>query len=126
MRNKKFWVWLVLGAFFVTYTGAVQAYTNDDYKVIKNAVKKSKAKNSDVMYFRILVKDAKTEKTKVRIRLPLSLIEFFVDTLDENVSISRYGKKINFKTVMQLIRENGPQTLIEVTEEDHIVKIWIE
>ncbi len=124
--SKKFWVFFIIGAFLITFAGSVYAETNDDYKVIKNAIKGSKVKNSGVLYFRVSVKDTKTNRTRVKIRLPLNLIEFLLDSLDENLSIHKSGKKINFKTVLQLLKTNGPQTLIEVAEEESTVKIWIE
>jgi hypothetical protein len=126
MKNKKDRVLIILSAFLIFSAGLVAADSNDDYRVIKNAIKKTQAKSSSVLYFRILVKDSRTGKKKVRIKLPLNLIEFFIDKLDDDISIRRYGKKIDFKTVLQLLKKNGPQTLVEVTEEDHIVKLWIE
>ena len=125
MENAKWRVIILLSALLIIFSGAAGADSNDDYRVIKNAIKKTEVKSSGVLYFRILVKDNRTEKTKVKIKLPLNLIEFFIDTLDDDISISRYGKKIDFKTVVQLLKKNGPQTLVEVTEEDHTVKIWI-
>ena len=124
--NKKFWVFFIIGAFLITFAGSVYAEANDDYKVIKNAIKRSKVKSSGVLYFRVHVKDTKTNRTRVKIRLPLNLIEFLFDSLDENLCIHKSGKKINFKTVLQLLKKNGPQALIEVAEEESTVKIWIE
>ena len=70
----------------------------------------------------------KTQKARVKVRIPVRIVtEFMSMCPDEMVNINGH-KKINFRQVLQLIKETGTSTLIEIedTEENAYVKIWIE
>jgi len=97
----------------------------EDYKVIRKAVKGKKT-GGEVTWFRIEVTDKKTKKSKVKIKIPVSLVELLSDCVPEDLDID--GKKCNIdvKKIMKELKKHGPMTLIEVDEEDVMVKIWLE
>lgn len=98
--------------------------SSEDYKVIKNAVK-GKKKSGDIAWFRIEVTDKKTKKAKVKIRIPIGLIDLLADC-DKDIKIDQGKCKINLKKIIEELKKNGPMTLIEVDDEDGYVRIWFE
>ena len=98
--------------------------SSEDYKVIKNAVK-GKKKSGDISWFRIEVTDKKTRKTKVKIRIPIGLVDLLSDC-DKDIKIDDGKCKINLKKILEELKKNGPMTLIEVDDDDGYVRIWFE
>jgi hypothetical protein len=96
----------------------------EDYKVIKRAVKNKKT-TDEVKWFRIEVTDKKAKKTKVKIRIPFSLVEMFADCEKEAIDL-KDKCKISLKTILKELKKNGPMTLIEVECDKELVKIWFE
>jgi hypothetical protein len=98
--------------------------SSEDYKVIKNAVK-GKKKSGDTAWFRIEVTDKKTRKTKVKIRIPIGLVELLADC-DKDIKIDDGKCKINLKKIIEELKKSGPMTLIEIDDDDGYVRIWFE
>ena len=96
----------------------------EDYKVIKRAVKNKKTTDK-VTWFRLEVVDKKAKKTKVKIRIPFSLVEMFADCEKDAMGIESKCK-ISLKTILKELKKNGPTTLIEAECDDGLVKIWFE
>jgi len=111
-------------ALFVTAT--LPAFASaEEYRVVKNAVKNKKS-NGDVTWFKLEVKDKTANKIKVKIKIPLSLVEMFSDC-EKKEKINIAGKcDINLKKILHELKKNGPMTLIEVDDEDELVRIWFE
>ena len=96
----------------------------EDYKVIKRAVK-NKKNTGEVTWFRLEVTDKTAKKTKVKIRIPLSLVELFADCEKEAIDLKNKCK-ISLKTILKELKKNGPMTLIEAECDKELVKIWFE
>ena len=96
----------------------------EDYKVIKRAVKNKKS-TDEVTWFRLEVTDKAAKKTKVKIRIPLSLVEMFADCEKEAIDL-KDKCKISLKTILKELKKNGPMTLIEAECDKELVKIWFE
>jgi hypothetical protein len=100
------------------------AADSDDYKVIKNAVKGKKG--SDIHWFKLSVYDKKAKKTKVKITVPFALVEMLSECKDDKLNI-KDECDIDLKKVIEILKKNGPMTLVEVEDEDDcLVKIWFE
>ncbi|MCK4765203.1 MAG: hypothetical protein KAW12_23590 [Candidatus Aminicenantes bacterium] len=117
---------LVLVIFVIStlLVGTLPAYGDsaDDYKVIKNAVKKKVSK--DVTFIRIEVTEKGKKKEKVKIKLPLSLVELLADCTKEKIDIDNC--KFDLKKILAELKKSGPTTLVEIENEDGNVKIWLE
>jgi hypothetical protein len=96
----------------------------EDYKVIKRAVKNKKT-TDEVTWFRLEVTDKADKKTKVKIRIPLSLVELFADCEKEAIDL-KDKCKISLKTILRELKKHGPMTLIEAECDKELVKIWFE
>lgn len=111
--------------FLLMFIGAdLTGNSADDYKVIKKAVK-SKKISKDVTYFKILVKDNVNKKEKVRITLPITLVEMISECSDDSFKIGNRCR-IDLKTILKELKKMGPHCLIEVNEGDETIKIWFE
>jgi hypothetical protein len=119
-KSKWFVVVIVLVAFMAAMAAPVEAGAEKDYKVIKKA-KKSKG---DLNYFKILVTDNKTKKIKVKLTLPISLLDFVADHTDGDVKFDDCS--IDVKKFLKQLKKDGETSLIEVYEDDETVKIWVE
>ena len=105
------------------------AGTQNDFQAVKKAVKENPAYESgkDVKWFKVLVTDARTNKDKVRITLPISVVELFVRCAEnKHVRMNRHDLDIDIGDLFAELKKLGPMALIEVFEDDEIVKVWLE
>jgi len=118
---------LILTGFFSA--GLVFADSDDDLQAVKKAVKDNPQYDpgKEAKWFKVLVTDAQTKKDKVKITLPISLVELFMKCADnKNLRIDRDEYDIDLKELFAELKKVGPMALIEVYEDDEIVKIWLE
>lgn len=76
------------------------------------------------------------KKVVVRINLPLAFGELLLDSLDENYRNmiqqkiqQEHGaefKMPDFKKLLEAIKTGGPQTLVEIDNDEDSIKVWIE
>ena len=84
-------VYLVVFLFGFVVSAGLFAEAADDYKVIKNAVKSpesSRAGQKSVQWFKILVVGKDGDHEKVKITLPVSLVEMMMNACPENPKLS--------------------------------------
>lgn len=101
----------------------------NDFQAVKKAVKENPVYDSgkEVKWFKVLVTDAKTNKDKVRITLPISLVEVFVRCAEnKHVRMNRQDLDIDIGELFAELKKLGPMALIEVYEDDAIIKVWLE
>ncbi|MBD3412936.1 MAG: hypothetical protein GF421_00700 [Candidatus Aminicenantes bacterium] len=120
---------LVLLVFAFSLVPAHFAVANDnDLQAIKKAVKENpKVKpGQEVKWFKVLITDTKTDKAKVRITLPISLIELILDAEHDRFDIDRDEYDVDIKEIFAELKKAGPMAIIEVYEDDEIIKVWFE
>ncbi len=113
---------LALGSF-------VRAEGHDDIQAIKKAVKENPnyEPGKEAQWFKVLVTDNKAGKDKIRITLPLSLVEAFVKCADDDHLKLDHGKTdIDFGQLLVELKKVGPMAIVEIFEEDQTVKVWLE
>lgn len=118
---------LIMMGFFSA--GTIFADNDDDIQAIKKAVKENPQYDpgKEAKWFKVLVTDTQTKKDKVKITLPISLVELFMKCADnKNLRIDRDEYDIDLKELFAELKKVGPMALIEVYEDDEIVKIWLE
>lgn len=120
---------LVILAITFLFTTFLLAERDIDIQTIKKAVKQNPAYQSgkEVKWFKVLITDNRTEREKVRITLPISLVEIFIKCADDrHLRINRQECDVNLKEVFKELKKLGPMALIEIYEEDETVKILLE
>ncbi len=128
MRKTSIIAAVILGVVISACAGFA-ADDKHDFKVIQQAVKQNAPAGpaQEVKWFKILVMDTKNNKEKVRVTLPIALIEAVLNCSGDKPFLkdSSCGD-IDFKAVLAELRKAGPMALVEVNEEDELVKIWLE
>ena len=117
---------LLLAAFAAQGLFATAA---DDYKVIKNAVKTPeppRAGHKGVQWFKILVVGRDGNHEKVKITLPISLMELMINSCPEKKFNIDHGCQIDIQRVWNDLKAAGPMALVEVEDRGETVKIWLE
>lgn len=98
-------------------------------QAIKKAVKENPKYNagSEVKWFKVLITDTRTKKDKVKITLPISLIELIAKHSNEkNLKVNRDEYDIDLKELLAELKKLGPMALVEICEDDELVKVWLE
>ena len=120
---------LIVFVFTFLLVNLATARNEDDLQAIKKAVKKNPEYEAgkEVKWFKVLVTDNKTKKDKVKITLPISLIEFFINCAhDKHLKVNRDDCDIDLKELFKELKKLGPTVFIEVVEDDETVKVWFE
>ena len=128
MKKITIFVLAMILAGFVT-TEAAFAERYDDFQAIKKAVKENPQYDpvKEAKWLKVLVTDTQTQKDKVKITLPIALVELFMKCADDkNLKIDRDQYDIDLKELFAELKKLGPMALIEVYEDDELVKIWLE
>jgi hypothetical protein len=121
----------VLAAFALALAlgGIALAESHDDIQAIKKAVKENPnyEPGKEVKWFKVLVTDNKAGKDKVRITLPISLVEAFVKCADnKHLRIDHGDCDIDFDELLTELKKVGPMAIVEIYEDDETVKVWLE
>lgn len=107
-------------------------YSRYSAQDIEKAVKENPQFESGkpAQWFKVLVTDSKTGKDKVRLTLPISLVEVMAKYAGQHgkhgLKLDREGMDINLSELFAELKKLGPMMFIEVYEEDETVKIWLE
>ncbi len=129
MKKKTFIAVLALLAALVF---SAPGYSLDRAQDVKKAVKQNPSFEAGkaAQWFKVLVTDSRTGKDKVKITLPISLVEILATYADQDgkhcLKLKREGLNINLSDFFAELKKLGPMMFIEVYEEDETVKIWLE
>lgn len=128
MKKVAILVFIAL-AFSPLFANPLTADSRDDFQVIKKAIKENPnyEQGKEAKWFKVLVTDARTNKDKVRVTLPISLVEVLLNcSHDKHLGIHNKECNVDFRKLFTELKKLGPMVLIEVFDEDEIVKVWLE
>ena len=122
---------LVLTGFMLNlcFVGIGFSEDEDDILTIKKAVKENPAykPGAEIRWFKLQVTDVSTKKVKVKITVPIILINLIFDNLDsKNVKIDNGKRSLDIQEIFMELKKAGPMALIEISGEKELVKIWFE
>jgi len=120
---------LAVVAFAFLAAPVMRAERNDDFKAIQKAVKQNPAyeEGKEAKWFKVLITDTKSGQEKVKVTLPLSLIELLVSCSDDKPMKVGEGKcEVDLKTLFAEMKKLGPMALIEIVDEGALIKVWLE
>ncbi len=120
---------LVIFVLSFILAGFLLADSKDDLQAIKKAVKENPSyeEGKEVKWFKVLVTDARTKKDRVRVTLPIALVEAVLKCAkDKHFRIHDDECDIDLKQLFTELKKLGPMVLIEVMEDDEIIKVWFE
>jgi hypothetical protein len=101
----------------------------EDFKTFQKAVKANPSyePGREIKWFKIEVTDARTRKSKVRITLPIALVDIALKCVDNSrIHLDDSDCDIDIKALWREMKKAGPMFLIEISEDDELVKVWFE
>jgi hypothetical protein len=121
----------ILAAVVIAFlaTPVVRGQNHDDFQAIQKAVKQNPAykEGKEVKWFKVLITDTKTGKDKVRVTLPLALVEALVKCADDrSMKFKEEGCDVDLKVLFAELKKVGPMALIEIMDEGALIKVWLE
>jgi sugar phosphate isomerase/epimerase len=105
------------------------ASNRQDFKVIQNAVKQAPAAESgrEVKWFKVLITDSRSSQAKVKITLPVALIEAILACTDgKHFKVDDGECDIDLKAVWSALKKAGPLALVEIEDDGAVIKVWLE
>ncbi len=122
---------LMLFVFGVFMPSLALADTRDDFQAIKKAVKENPnyKPGQEVKWFKVLITDNKTKKDKVKITLPIALVETLLEcSHQKHMKIDCDEWDIDLKELFAELKKHGPMVFIEIYDEDEdaTIKVWVE
>ena len=117
----------VLASAFLLNNLAV-AQDREDFRDIKNALSSAAVSGveKEVKWFKILITDNRTSKEKVKVTLPISVVEVFLRYADDKHVRFHDDAEIDLAQVFKELKAMGPMAIIEVNEDDVTIKVWFE
>jgi len=119
----------LLVAFLYLTAGPSLALDKDDYQVIKKAVQENSKGQSagEAKWFKVLVIDKTSGQEKVKVTLPISLVEILMSCAgNKDFKMEGRDDSLKIKDLMDQLKKAGPMAIVEVNDEDEMVKIWLE
>jgi hypothetical protein len=105
------------------------AANHNDFRAIQKAVKKNPAYEAgrDVKWLKILITDRRDKEERVKVTLPLALIEMLLQCTDSrHFKVDDGDCEIDLKVLFAELKKAGPASLIEIRDDDALIKIWLE
>jgi hypothetical protein len=129
IMKKAIWLAILTLVALLWLVGPGYPVDRDDYQVIKKAVQdnpKAEVKG-EVKWFKVLVVDNKTGKEKVKITMPIALVEIFARCAeDKEIKLKSMEARLNLEELLAELKKAGPLSIAEINEEDETVKVWLE
>lgn len=110
-------------------TGFLLAANKSDIQVIKKAVKKNPNYEAghEAKWFKVLVTNTHSKRDRVKITLPISLVEFFLKCSEsKSLYVDCDDYDIDLRELFLELKKLGPTVLIELEEDGDIFKVWLE
>jgi hypothetical protein len=105
------------------------AANSKDFKVIQNAVKRAPAaeKGQEVAWLKVLIQDTRSSEARVKLTLPIALIEALLACTDgKHFKVDDGDCDIDLKAVWTALKKAGPLALVEINDDGAIIKVWLE
>jgi hypothetical protein len=129
--NKRTATLIILAAFgFGLAAMPAPAASHDkDFKVIQRAVNhgSAPATSGEVRWLKVLIQDSKSSEAKVKITLPVALIEAVLACGDgKHFKVDDGDCEIDLKAVWAALKKAGPLALVEIEDDGAVIKVWLE
>lgn len=115
-------------AFMASLAAPVLAAGNEgDLKVIKRAVRGNSAcePGRTAKWFKVLVFNNRSGTETLKLTLPISLAKILANCeKDKHMHMDRVD--VDFAAALKDLEELAPMTLLEIIDEETIIRIWLE
>jgi hypothetical protein len=101
----------------------IMANSSEDYEAIRKATKSGK--DECLTVFKILVTDKKAKKVKVKLTLPITLVNWIGDHCHGRIDLGD-GCHLNLRSIVKKLKRGEPFSILEIDDGEETVKIWFE
>lgn len=122
-------VFLAAFGFGLAAMPALAGPHDKDFKVIQRAVNQGSAPatSGEVRWLKVLIQDSRSSEAKVKITLPVALIEAVLACGDgKHFKVDDGDCEIDLKAVWAALKKSGPLALVEIEDDGAIIKVWLE
>jgi hypothetical protein len=129
MNMKRTIIALIAVLAVTLLAGPVVAAPRNDFRTIQKAVKQNPAyeEGKEVRWFKVLVTDNKSSEAKVKVTLPIALIELILSSdAVRHVKIDEHRCEVDLKALWLELKKAGPMALIEIQDDGAVIKVWLE
>lgn len=102
---------------------------DSDLQSIKKAVKKNPRydSNREVRWFKMIFTSRDNKKEQIKVTVPLTLVDLIFGCIKEKeFKIECDDYDLDLRKLYKELREAGPMSLIEISSEDGLLKLWLE
>ena len=121
---------LILTFLMIGLTAApAAAAKHDDFKAIQKAVKHNPnyEEGREVRWFKVEIMDGHSHAGKLKITLPVAIIELVLSLGDtRHVRLDDGECEVDLRALWKELKKAGPMALIELRDDDALIKIWLE
>jgi len=113
----------------LSFSGWVWGEDEDDLQVIKKAVKENPqySAHSEIKWIKLTVTDLKTNRDKVKIKFPIVIFEIIMEAAKgKNMNVDCDNFDVDIRELFYELKKLGPMSLIEISSDDELFKIWLE
>ncbi|HSA94929.1 MAG TPA: hypothetical protein VLJ16_02675 [Acidobacteriota bacterium] len=135
MNTKTRRALIILATFslgLVLAVGPASAASKDkDFRIIQRAVNQGSAPaaatRGEVKWFKVLISDNNSREARVKLTLPVALIEVLLACSDSrHFKVDDGDCEIDLKAVWAALKKAGPLALVEIEDDGAIIKVWLE
>ena len=127
-RNTTFALLAVFGLVLAA-APALAAANDKDFKIIQRAAHKGQSPPSrgEVQWLKVQIQDSRSSEAKVKITLPVALIETLLACADgRHFKVDDGDCEIDLKAVWKALKKAGPRALVEIEDDGAVIRIWLE
>jgi hypothetical protein len=122
---------LAMSVFILNILGTAKLHSerDDEIRTIKKAVKENSSVRSgkEIKWLKVLVTDTRAKTEKVKISIPLSLAELLMGCAHgRHLRIDCEEYDIDLKELLSELKHLEPGFLIEISDDEASIKIWLE
>jgi hypothetical protein len=105
------------------------ATPGNDFQSFQKAVKKNPAykEGREVRWFKVEIMDGHSHAGKLKITLPVALIELVLSCSEtRHVRLDDGDCEVDLKALWKELKKAGPMALIELRDDDALIRVWLE
>jgi len=107
---------------------AVSAH-GDDFQSFQKAVKRNPhyEEGREIRWFKVEIRERHSREAGLKISLPVAIIELVLSCGDtRHVRFDDGDCEVDLRALWKELKKAGPMALIELRDDDALIKIWLE
>jgi hypothetical protein len=128
-KNITRWMLVAVLGIALAAPALVAGPQRDDLRTIKKAVRENPdaSPGRELRFLKVLVLDERTGREKVKVTLPLALVDFVLHCAGHTrINMGHSECDVDLGALFDDLKKAGPTSIIEVSDHGETVRIWLE